>query len=46
MDLWRRVQAEYAIQDVGGLEVLAQACQLVEALAEGQDHVSQPGAGA
>jgi hypothetical protein len=35
MALWRRVYAEYAIDDVGGVELLAQCCataDLVEAL--------------
>jgi hypothetical protein len=26
LDLWRKVMAEYAITDVGGVEILAQAC--------------------
>jgi hypothetical protein len=35
--LWNRVQAEYAISDIGGIEILAQACAALdtaEALAE------------
>jgi hypothetical protein len=37
MALWQTVQAEYAIEDPGGIELLAQACAAVdrvEALAE------------
>ena len=26
LELWERVQSEYAIEDAGGIEVLAQAC--------------------
>ena len=36
-DLWQTVQAEYSIEDPGGLELLAQACAALdraEALAE------------
>jgi hypothetical protein len=36
-DLWRTVQAEYAIEDPGGIELLAQACAALdraEALSE------------
>src|SRR5436190_12752994 len=35
--LWNRVQAEYAIADIGGIEVLCQICQAlddIEALTE------------
>ena len=28
--LWHRVQAEYAISDVGGVEILCQACQALD----------------
>ena len=30
MGLWRRVHADYQIEDVGGLEMLAQACAAVD----------------
>jgi phage terminase small subunit len=36
-NLWDRVQAEYRIEDTGGMEILCQACQaldLAESLAE------------
>jgi hypothetical protein len=43
MDLWRRVQREYAIRDSGGLELLYQICAARDRLAELDAAISDSG---
>ena len=43
MDLWRRVHADYNIEDVGGLEMLAQAAAMVDRAESCRQMVDQHG---
>jgi hypothetical protein len=43
-NLWKRVQSEYAIGDVGGVELLFQACQGVDRADELRCIIDQDGA--
>jgi Phage terminase, small subunit len=42
-DLWARVQAEFVIGDVGGVELLAQACEAADLVQELADCVAREG---
>ena len=43
MQLWRAVTAEYAIEDAGGVEMLAQACQALDRAEECSAQISRDG---
>jgi hypothetical protein len=42
-DLWRTVQAEYAIRDCGGVETLMQVCAAVDRLEAIAERISRDG---
>jgi P27 family predicted phage terminase small subunit len=42
-DLWTRIQQEYGIRDSGGLELLAQACQAADRIADCGDKIAREG---
>src|SRR5437879_5984609 len=42
-NLWRRIQAEYAISDSGGREMLSQACKAADRLASLAETIEQDG---
>lgn len=42
--LWAAVQAEYAVADVGGIELLFRACQAADAIADYDAQIRRDGA--
>ena len=44
LDLWRRIQSEYAIRDTGGMELLTQACQGLDRAEELAARIAKDGA--
>src|SRR5688572_27498485 len=43
LSLWRSVTSEYAIEDAGGIEMLAQACVTLDRAEELAEHIAQDG---
>jgi hypothetical protein len=43
LDLWSRVQAEFVVSDVGGVELLAQCCECADLVQELSECVAREG---
>src|SRR5262249_35907238 len=43
-DLWTRIQAEYAVTDSGGVEMLAQACEALDCASALYEQIDRDGA--